>query len=577
MGGKGFFRENFQPQSCSGKRAPKTGQGKGSSENVVIIDADSDRGEDVIIIDDCDECVYKESHGAGGSAPSRVRSYTHQSVISVDDDDESDDEFVEGVGELDSDASSSKRCSSGPSFMQKSVHININDSQVYKNGFVSSTQRSRETCSAKATGRSHNGLDRSENPGRNRYGMDGLETESSDSDCSDCEVLEACEQWERASIKKKRHVSNDQSYYGEHPSSSGFHRNFYVNVEMEKSDEQHEVSPEYSAPSNENNVKENQSTVSYKDDSQVDGVNPFSVGTESPFKGSDQQVAQNCFKSFKFESLKEVQSLSRSSNTEHAERSRSEDNFYGDFSCASMFEKESGGKESNFMSSSQGACEIRVNNGSASTSNTENLSEEKLKCTSFEGRSDNRDEIMLQVQCDGHTASDEIDIINEREKLKETDEYKQAIEEEWASRQRQLQIQAEEAQRLRKRKKAETKRILDMQRRQKERVEEVRETQKKDEEFMNKKEQLRVEIRNRLNKLEKQCSDMTSLLRGLGIAVGVGFFPKPTEVHAAYKRALFKFHPDRASKTDVREQVEAEEKFKLISRMKEKFLLTSSD
>lgn len=33
------------------------------------------------------------------------------------------------------------------------------------------------------------------------------------------------------------------------------------------------------------------------------------------------------------------------------------------------------------------------------------------------------------------------DIINEREKLKETDEYKQAAEEEWAARQRQLQIQ----------------------------------------------------------------------------------------------------------------------------------------
>jgi len=41
------------------------------------------------------------------------------------------------------------------------------------------------------------------------------------------------------------------------------------------------------------------------------------------------------------------------------------------------------------------------------------------------------------------------------------------------------------------------------------------------------------------------------------------------QVQAAYKRALFKFHPDRASKTDVRAQVEAEEKFKLISRLKD--------
>ena len=46
-----------------------------------------------------------------------------------------------------------------------------------------------------------------------------------------------------------------------------------------------------------------------------------------------------------------------------------------------------------------------------------------------------------------------------------------------------------------------------------------------------------------------------------------------SQVHAAYKRALLKFHPDRASRTDIYHQVEAEEKFKLISRMKEKFML----
>ncbi|XP_059445585.1 uncharacterized protein LOC132177333 [Corylus avellana] len=185
---------------------------------------------------------------------------------------------------------------------------------------------------------------------------------------------------------------------------------------------------------------------------------------------------------------------------------------------------------------------------------------------------DVRDQLLAQ---DGDvTPSCQTDIINEREKLKETDEYKRAIEEEWASRQRQLEIQAEEVQRLRKIKRAE-RRLLDMQRRQKQRVEEVRETQKKDEENMNLKEQLRVEIRKELNKLEMMCIDMASLLRGLGIEVGGGFYPLPHEVHAAYKRALLKFHPDRASKTDIRQQVEAEEKFKLISRMKEKLLGTS--
>ncbi|KAL0701236.1 hypothetical protein Bca4012_057358 [Brassica carinata] len=164
-----------------------------------------------------------------------------------------------------------------------------------------------------------------------------------------------------------------------------------------------------------------------------------------------------------------------------------------------------------------------------------------------------------------------VDVMLNREMLKETDEYKKAQEEEWESRQRQLQLQAEEAQRQRKRRKLANTRQLEMERRQKERVEEVRETQKKDEESMNMKEKVRAEINKSLKVLELQCINMASLLRGLGIPVNGGISPPPQEVHAAYKRAVLKFHPDRA-RGDIKQQVEAEEKFKLIARMKDKFL-----
>ncbi|XP_043717976.1 dentin sialophosphoprotein-like [Telopea speciosissima] len=166
------------------------------------------------------------------------------------------------------------------------------------------------------------------------------------------------------------------------------------------------------------------------------------------------------------------------------------------------------------------------------------------------------------------------EIISEREKIKETVEYKCAVQEEWASRHRELQIQAEEARRLKQRKKAESMRLLDMERRQKQRVEEMRESQKKDEETINLKAQLRVKIRKELDRLELMYNDMASLLSALGINVGGGPNPTLHEVNAAYRRALLKFHPDRASRTDPRQQVEAEEKFKLISRLKEKFLPT---
>ncbi|GAU41018.1 hypothetical protein TSUD_178580 [Trifolium subterraneum] len=108
---------------------------------------------------------------------------------------------------------------------------------------------------------------------------------------------------------------------------------------------------------------------------------------------------------------------------------------------------------------------------------------------------------------------------------------------------------------------------------------------------MNTKEKLREEILKKLGQLERQCPDMTSLLRGLGIKVGESLRPSPNEasyvylllcickkgreVQAAYKCARIKFHPDRASKTDISKQVEAEEKFKFISQMKDKLCSTS--
>ncbi|XP_022846568.1 uncharacterized protein LOC111369321 isoform X1 [Olea europaea var. sylvestris] len=166
-------------------------------------------------------------------------------------------------------------------------------------------------------------------------------------------------------------------------------------------------------------------------------------------------------------------------------------------------------------------------------------------------------------------------IINEREKLKETDEYKRALEVEWASRQQALKIQAEEAQRLRqsqKRKKSESMRLQDMAKRQKQRVKEIRETQKKDVENLNMKEVMRSQVRKELKKLEMTCGNMASLLHSLGIQVGSWPCPSTNEVQSAYKRALLTFHPDRAPKTDIRQQVEAEEKFKLINRLKEELL-----
>ncbi|XP_016546896.2 stress response protein NST1 [Capsicum annuum] len=152
-------------------------------------------------------------------------------------------------------------------------------------------------------------------------------------------------------------------------------------------------------------------------------------------------------------------------------------------------------------------------------------------------------------------------ITTQRERIKETSKYKKALEEELMSRQRALAIQAEEAKKLKlmlRRKKAESRRLLEMEERQKQRVAEMRETQRKDLENMNLKEPMKAEVQKELSKLELTCHDMASVLRGLGINVGDG---TSHEVRVAYKKAVLKFHLDRASQSDIRQQVEAEEKF----------------
>ncbi|KAJ7953945.1 DnaJ domain containing protein [Quillaja saponaria] len=380
--------------------------------------------------------------------------------------------------------------------------------------------------------------------------------------------------------------------------------------------------------SSENYMKENLFSSGASHDGHMGGTY-FNTGMEKTPQESDQKVDDECFKTFKPGSVKEADSLDRNCNFGTCREDSCPGTGWKGYSGvgvtgSSRSNQEMSAKKYKVMSSNQeeiknlvghdkdtsstkggvssraacscdassgvrhvncdrvfskchSSCHSQVNYGGALKEKVGHVPEEFLFCnTASPGKSDIRKPSdvrnELHAQHGDVSSSGEKDIINEREKLKETDEYKRAIEEEWASRQRQLQIQAEEAQRLRRRKKAESMRFLDMQRRQKQRVEEVRETQKKDEEKMNLKEQLRIEIRKHLNKLEMTCTDMMSLLRSLGIQVGGDFKPMSQEVHAAYKRALLKFHPDRASKSDMRQQVEAEERFKLISRMKEKFL-----
>nr|POE84756.1 hypothetical protein CFP56_68741 [Quercus suber] len=528
------------------------------------------------------------------SANRKGAKFPNQGVISIDDD-ESDVMDHPGIGEkgcgdLDSDATSSKRSFPSSSRMQNSVDVDGDECCfVHENRSSFKLSKCNQTYSGKA-------------PSRNCYGL-GSESESasSDSDCSECELMEGSfgklhEQWKKASLKRK-HDRNGQSGLDDQTSFSGSHADIHTDFEEENKTEKKPAVPVCSSSSGQDHEKEFLSAFFASGDGYVGGTS-FDPGMESPCMKSDPRVHQTFAEdppfSYKWQRPYHVngggsgfcngeqsQQTPPSSTAQEQVDSQSKyarPNQKGEMHADldRVVPRSKVDKSPQAPSSCNTSVETHVNLD-RTVSNQAVCNEEQVNgarnglCNTLE------ESFFCSIPSEGKSEDGDVspvvekNIINEREKMKATDEYKRAIEEEWASRQRQLQIQAEEAQRLRKRRKAE-RRLLDMQRRQKQRVEEVRETQKKDEENMNLKEQLRVEIRKELNKLEMTCIDMASLLRGLGIQVGGGSYPMSPEVHAAYKRALLKFHPDRASKTDIRQQVEAEEKFKLISRMKEKFL-----
>ncbi|CAI0390486.1 unnamed protein product [Linum tenue] len=142
-------------------------------------------------------------------------------------------------------------------------------------------------------------------------------------------------------------------------------------------------------------------------------------------------------------------------------------------------------------------------------------------------------------------------IVDEREKMKKTDEYKRAVEAEWAARQQEIQNQAEEAQRLRKKRKLEISeaikkaqeaerqlkrkkeaelRASEIKTRQEQRVKEMREAKKKDELDGKAKERYRAEIKRKISLLQVQCRDLPSLLRNLGFRINGGATPSPEEL-----------------------------------------------
>jgi hypothetical protein len=650
--GKGKVMGHSQPQpgACSGRRTLRSCRSKKDAENVVLIDVDGDSFRNVILID-IPESLGKKIQAPESHVPRKNGRYPLHNVIYIDDD-ETAEEHCNGKGvngkENLAGASSGMRCATSYE------NSDGDDCQfVQENISPVTISKCKRTYSGKVSS-------------RNIYGLSSdIEIDDSSDNDFDCEFMgSSFEQWEEAAMKRKNGVRNGYEDVGrgskfdkhaketlfedlrKHPQKSKLERKNNFSTENQAStskifcDDIHETERRSQSREFNFNRKDVPPKDKPKNAEQGPVLSTSEVNEEASFENTKQSngTVRDIFKENltpKYSSRESEVEIGKNLHEESATKDPSlcKDGL-GD-GADNIFYAENGnhqtvyGEESSFINEREKLTETnpyerafeeewaykqrglqiqaeetqksrrmrKMRDDDETSSSVENSyinEREKIKETDLYKRAveeewaSRQKELQIQAEeaqqlkqmckkIDNDITNEIVEnsLINEREKIKETDDYKRAVEEEWASRQRELQIQAEEAQnmkRMLKRRKAETMRILDVEKRQKQRVEEMRETQKKDEENMNLKERLRAEVRKELQMLELLCRDMASLLRGLGIVVNGGLNPSPQEVRVAYKKALLNFHPDRASQSEIRQQVEAEEKFKLISRMKDKFL-----
>ncbi|KAK9909160.1 hypothetical protein WJX75_007972 [Coccomyxa subellipsoidea] len=135
--------------------------------------------------------------------------------------------------------------------------------------------------------------------------------------------------------------------------------------------------------------------------------------------------------------------------------------------------------------------------------------------------------------------------------------------EEWELRRVEIERQAEQARREKKRRRAESELAL----RSQARLEDHRRLLAAQECEADERERLRMEVRAALELRVRFARSAESRLRALHIPMEYDTVTNLPNISKAVRRALLFYHPDRYQNEGLRAQVEAEEMFKLVSRV----------
>lgn len=482
-----------QPRPCSGGKTLRRCRTTRESDNVVLIDVDSDSLNNVIIIDVPESLKNKFRASSvlrnGGNGP-------WATVICLDDDDSTDDNNANTGGKVDENgsnaASSSKRaCPVSGNFASSSNSVADDCQFIQENVSPVKLSKGKRTYSGKGS--------------TIRYGLSAdIESGSSDSDYLDCELMEGPfgrlrEQWEKAYSKRKCDTRNVQSGTEDPEMVFGrAHRNNNAANEHGQPEETAFVEPESkqkkatadSIPNGDGNLdcsypKSKKAVVENDDHLQSKLGTQFPDGkanppcrrdyfTEKPPLDNSEHHSGQYFEKGSSSFCNEEAQMSHrpysfpghewgTGQLNHAEKifqskekpSVAEPDQSRVAPCGEMnlcngktnlVEKEP------FLSECQRPVhevdhgkpvsrdEGKISQGTINENSTTNTNGHVNEVRPI-SVSPNEGPVKLVLNSGDDMLNSEDCIFSEREKLKETDEYKKALEEEWASRQRALQIQ----------------------------------------------------------------------------------------------------------------------------------------
>lgn len=273
MRGEGGLRDHSLPKTWPRKRTLNGCERKRNLDNVVLIDVDSERLDNVILIDVPESLQHKIG---SSSARMKGKKFQFRGIISIDDDEDV------GCSEMDSDSSSSKSCPA-PDHANKFEDLGDDECRVVKERNYAFGISKCKQASDKY-------------PCSNRYGL--FESSSSDTDGSDCEVMEGSfgklhKEWEKAYLKRKFHVHQGKAGVQDQASPSSLNNDPRPDVDVEagKSSEERSKTSFCCNSSNTGYKSQNSYPFVPTDDTNLDtaSLNP---GMERPSVQSDKKVGQ---------------------------------------------------------------------------------------------------------------------------------------------------------------------------------------------------------------------------------------------------------------------------------------------